>query len=73
MLKWMCKHTRRHKNRNEVIQDNVGVTSIANKMRTTGMRWFGYVKRRCMEASIRRCESLAIVDSGRGRGRPKKN
>lgn len=36
------------------------------------MRCFGHEKRRCTDTSISRCESLAIVGTGIGKGRPEK-
>ncbi|WMV43725.1 hypothetical protein MTR67_037110 [Solanum verrucosum] len=42
--------------RNEVIQGQVGVTFVAGKMREARLRWFGYVKKRCADAPVRRCE-----------------
>ncbi|PHU15340.1 putative serine/threonine protein kinase IREH1 [Capsicum chinense] len=37
-----------------------------------GNAWFGHVKRRGMDAPVRRCERLALDGFRRGRGRPKK-
>ena len=42
-LRWMCGHTRRDKIRNEKIRDKVGMASV--------VRWFGHVKRRCVDPS----------------------
>ncbi|PHT70422.1 UPF0235 protein, partial [Capsicum annuum] len=41
-------------------------------MREARLRWFGHVKRRGMDAPVRRCERLALDGFRRGRGRPKK-
>ncbi|KAM3246179.1 hypothetical protein P3L10_007946 [Capsicum annuum] len=41
-------------------------------MREVRLRWFGHVMRRGADASVRRCEILAMDDFRRGRGRPKK-
>ncbi|KAF3636133.1 ATP-dependent zinc metalloprotease FTSH 3, mitochondrial [Capsicum annuum] len=41
-------------------------------MREARLRWFGHVKRRGMDAPVRRCEMLALDGFRRGRGRPKK-
>ncbi|KAG5583972.1 hypothetical protein H5410_044406 [Solanum commersonii] len=70
MLKWMCGLTRRDIIRNEDIHAKVEVTM--DKMRKSRMRWFGHVKRRCMDAPAKRCERLTIEGLRRGRGRPKK-
>ncbi|XP_070008151.1 uncharacterized protein [Nicotiana sylvestris] len=73
MLSWMCGHTRLDKIMNEVIRGKVGMTPMKDKMWETRLRWFGHVKRRSIEALVRRCEWLASVGSRRGRGRPKKS
>ncbi|KAF3618970.1 putative pre-mRNA-processing factor 6-like [Capsicum annuum] len=72
MLRWMCGLTRGDRVRNETIREKVGVTSVECKMREARLRWFGHVKRRGMDASVRRCERLALDGFRRGRGRPKK-
>lgn len=36
--------------RNEAMKDNVGVTSIMNKMRKARLRWFEHLNKRCREA-----------------------
>lgn len=68
----MCGHTKRDKIKNKNIPEKVGVASMVDKMRKTKLRWLGHVKKRCAEAAVTRCERLAIVDSKRGIGRPKK-
>ncbi|KAF3636195.1 hypothetical protein FXO37_25555 [Capsicum annuum] len=72
MLRWMCELTRGDRVRNENIREKVGVTPVECKMREARLRWFGYVKRRGMDAPVRRCERLALDGFKRGRGRPKK-
>ncbi|KAF3627324.1 putative pre-mRNA-processing factor 6-like [Capsicum annuum] len=72
MLRWMCGLTREDRVRNETIREKVGVTSVECKMRKARLRWFGHVKRRGMDAPVRRCERLALDGFRRGRGRPKK-
>ncbi|XP_070010119.1 uncharacterized protein [Nicotiana sylvestris] len=72
MLRWMCRHTRIDKIRNEDIRKKVGVAPVDDKMREVGLRWFGHVQRRSLDAPVRRCEQLAMVGTRRGRGRPKK-
>ncbi|XP_019235471.1 PREDICTED: uncharacterized protein LOC109215814 [Nicotiana attenuata] len=66
MLRWMCRHTKRDKIRNEVIQDKVGVAPVEDKIWELRLRWFR------TDAPIGRCERLAVAGQGRGRGRPKK-
>ncbi|XP_070049706.1 uncharacterized protein [Nicotiana tomentosiformis] len=72
MLKWMCGRTRRDRIRNEVIRDKVGVASVEDKMQESRLRWFGHVKRRSIDAPVRRCERSTMASLRRGRGRPKK-
>ncbi|XP_070019320.1 uncharacterized protein [Nicotiana sylvestris] len=73
MLRWMCGHTRLDRIRNEVIRDKVGVAPVEAKMREARLKWFGHVKRRRTDASVRRCERLALRGERRGRDRPKKS
>ncbi|XP_016504608.1 uncharacterized protein LOC107822571 [Nicotiana tabacum] len=73
MLKWMYRHTRRDKIRNEDIRDMVGVVSVHDKIREVRLRWFRHVNRRDTTALVRRCERLAVGDMRRGRGKPKKS
>ncbi|KAF3645330.1 putative pre-mRNA-processing factor 6-like [Capsicum annuum] len=72
MLRWMCGLTRGDRVRNENIREKVGVTPVECKMREARLRWFGHVKRRGVDAPVRRCERLALDGFKRGRGRPKK-
>ncbi|XP_055821984.1 uncharacterized protein LOC129890457 [Solanum dulcamara] len=62
----------RERIRNKDIQDKVGVASVEEKMREVRLRWFGHVKMRDNDASVRRCERLAIDGFRRGKERPKK-
>ncbi|KAF3618776.1 putative F-box protein-like [Capsicum annuum] len=68
----MCGLTRGDRVRNENIREKVGVTPVECKMREARLRWFGHVKRRGVDAPVRRCERLALDGFKRGRGRPKK-
>ncbi|XP_070013768.1 uncharacterized protein [Nicotiana sylvestris] len=72
MLRWMCGHTRIDKIRNEDLRKKMGVAPVEDKMREARLKWSGYVQRRSLDAPVRRCERLAVVDTRRGRGRPKK-
>ncbi|KAF3614141.1 putative protein LURP-one-related 7-like [Capsicum annuum] len=68
----LCGLTRGDRVRNETIREKVGVTPVECKMREARLRWFGHVKRRGMDAPVRRYERLALDGFRRGRGRPKK-
>ncbi|XP_070026581.1 uncharacterized protein [Nicotiana sylvestris] len=72
MLRWMCGHTRKDKIMNEVIREKVGVASMEDKLRESRLRWFGHVKRRDIDALVRRCKRLTMADLRKGRGKPKK-
>uniref|UniRef100_A0A1S4B6T2 Uncharacterized protein n=1 Tax=Nicotiana tabacum TaxID=4097 RepID=A0A1S4B6T2_TOBAC len=72
MLRRMCGHTRLDRIRNEVIRDNMGVACLEDNVREVRLRLFGYVKRRGIDAPVRRCERLALKCLRRGRGRSKK-
>ena len=69
----MCGYTRINRIRNEVIRDLIKVAPIEDKMRELRLRWFGHVKRRSVDAPVRRCEMINIPVGKRGRGRPKKS
>lgn len=68
----MDVHTRIDKIRNEDIQDKVGMASMEDKMQEAKLRRFGHVKRRDIDAPVRRYEKLALVGQRRGRGKTKK-
>jgi len=72
IIRWVCGYTRVHRIRNEVIRGLVKKAPIEDKMRQTRLKWFGHVKRRSMDAPIRRCQRINIPKGRRGRGRPKK-
>ncbi|KAF3664601.1 Protein BOLA2 [Capsicum annuum] len=72
MLRWMCGYTRKDRVTNEIIWEKVRVASVEDKMREVRLRWFGHVMRRGSDAPVRRCETLAMDDFRRGRGRLKK-
>ena len=58
MLRWMCGHIRKDKIRNEIIRNKVGVVPIKEKMKETRLRWFGHVRRRPRDASMRRVDEM---------------
>ncbi|XP_070008390.1 uncharacterized protein [Nicotiana sylvestris] len=72
MLRWMCGHTRLDKIRNEDIRKRVGVTPVDDNLREARLRWFGHVRRRSLDAPVRRCERLTLAGTRSGRERPKK-
>jgi len=73
MITWMCGYTRMDRIRNGVIRDLVKVAPIEDKMRETRLIWFGHAKRRSLNAPVRRCERINILEGKRRRRRPKKS
>ena len=73
MIRWMCGYSRMDRISNGVIRDLVKVAPIEDKMREIRLRWFGHVKRKSVDAIVRRCETINIPEGKRGTGRPKKN
>ena len=69
----MCGYTRIDSIRNGVISDLVKIAPIEDKMREIRLRWFGHVKRRSVDAPVKRCEMINIPEGKRGRGPPKKS
>ena len=57
---------------NEVIRGKIGVASIKDKIRGARLRWFSHIRRRSMDAPVRRCEKIDMLEH-RSRGRPKKS
>jgi len=47
------------------------VAPLEEKLREARLRWFGHVKRRCVNAPVRRYEKISLSHYRRGRGRPK--
>ena len=73
MIRWIGGHMRLDKISNEVIRGKIGVVSIDNNIREARLRWFGHIRRRSMDAPVRRCEKLDRPDHKRSIGRPKKS
>jgi len=73
MIHWICGHTRLDKISNEVIRSKLVVASTEDKIRKTRFRWLGHIRRRSMDAPMRRCENLDRPDYKQSRGRPKKS
>lgn len=68
----MCGHTRRDRTKNNVIRDKVGMASMMDKMRETGLRCEEKTHTCPGEEVVRRCERLAIVGIRRSKDKPKK-
>ncbi|KAL6568984.1 hypothetical protein OROGR_000709 [Orobanche gracilis] len=62
MLRWMCGHTKKDRLRNEVIKEKVRIASIEDKMMENRLRWFGHVRRRPVDAPVRRLESWRTIN-----------
>ena len=73
MIRWICGHTRLDRIRNEVIRDKIGVTFIEEKIGEARLRWFGHIRRRNMDASVKRCERIDRPEYKKSRSRPKKS
>ena len=58
MIRWMCGFTRIDKIRNGVIRDLAKAAPTEDKLRETRLRWFSHVKRRSVDAPVRRCEMI---------------
>ena len=55
------------------IRNLVKVAPIEDKMREIRFKWFGHVKRRSVNALVRRCKRINTPVGKRGRCRPKKS
>ena len=60
MLRWMCGKTRMNKIRNEDIRWLVRVAHIEDKMRENRLQWFGHIRRRSMDAPVRKVKRLTL-------------
>jgi len=69
----MCGHTRFDKIGTGVIRSKIGVTPIEDKMKEFRLRWFGHIRKRSMDAPVRRCENINHLDCERSRGRSRKS
>jgi len=58
---------------NKVIRGQLGVTSIEDKIKEVRLTWFEDIRRRSMDASVRRYEKLDCPNHKRSRGRPRKS
>ena len=73
MIHWICGHKRLDKIGNEVIRGRIGVASIEDKIREARLRCFRHIRRRSMDAPVRRCEKFDRPNYMSSRGRPKKS
>jgi len=71
MLRWMSVFTFRDRMQNEHIREQVGVASVANKIKERRLIWFGHIKCRPFDDPVRRVDVLYLAYVKRGRGRPK--
>jgi len=71
MIWWMCGYTKLDRIKNVVIRERVGFVPLEEKLRETKSRWFRHIKRRSVNAQVRRCEALDLLHKRGGRGRPK--
>lgn len=69
----MCGHIKMDRIKNEVVHDKVSVAPVTEKIREVRLRWFCHMRRRSVDALVRRYERLVVLGLPRGRGRPKKN
>ena len=49
------------------------MASIEDKIRDARLHWFGHIRRRNMDAPVRRCETIECLGYRRSRGRLKKS
>jgi len=54
-----------------VIKERVRVAPLEGKLRETRLSWFGHVKRRSVNAPVRKYEAINLLHCRRGRERPK--
>jgi len=55
------------------MEQNTQLSKTLLTMRETRLCWFGHVRRRPMDAPVRRCETIECLEYRRSRGRPKKS
>jgi len=66
MILWMCEFTRLDRIKNEVIRKKVRVAPIEEKWRETRLKWFVHVKRRGVNAPVRRHGAINLIHCRRG-------
>ena len=57
--------------RNQTFREKLGVAPISAKMREDRLRWFGHMKRKTFEATVRKIESIT-VERKKSRERPRR-
>ena len=45
------------------------MTTIKDKMRESRLIWFGHMKRRSVDATVRKCKTIIVRQGRRGRSR----
>jgi len=68
IIRWMCGFTRLDRIRNVAIREGVGVAPLEEKLRETRLRWFGHIKRRSVNALVRRL-AFHVIGEGEVVGR----
>jgi len=59
--------------RNAVIREKIELAHVEDNMREIRLRWFAHVKRRYVDALVRRCEMISLPYCRRDQGRSKKS
>ena len=69
MLKLMCGKTKKHRIRNDIFREYLGVAAIGHKIRETRLIWFGHVQRRPVTASVMKIFAMKVDSPSKERGR----
>ena len=59
----MCGKTKIEKVRNENIRSLVGITPIEDKMRDNRLRWFGHIRHRLIDTTVKKVKNIDIEQS----------
>lgn len=60
MLRWTHGVSEMDKIRNEYIKTSLGVTNIAGKIREKRLKWFGHIKRRNIEDTVKKIDEISV-------------